>query len=129
MPLLKIDVLKGRSKEEIKCLMDAAHEVVLDVLQVPEGDRYQILTQHEPYEMIIEDTGLGFERSDQVVIFTIISTQRTDKMKKEFYKRLTQNLKEKCGIESNDVMVSFVTNGASEWSFGFGNAQFLTGEL
>ena len=129
MPLLKIDVLKGRTEEEIKCLMDAVHEIVLDVFQVPEGDRYQIMTQHEPYEMIIEDTGLGFERSKQVVVITVISTQRTDKMKKEFYQRLAQNLKEKCGIESNDVMVSFVTNGASEWSFGFGKAQFLTGEL
>ena len=51
MPLLKIDVLKGRTEEEIKCLMDAVHEIVLDVFQVPEGDRYQIMTQHEPYVM------------------------------------------------------------------------------
>lgn len=109
--------------------MNIAHTVILQAFQVPEGDRYQIVTQHEPEEMIIEDTGLGFERSNNVVVFTIISTQRTDKMKKEFYQLLTFALQENCHIEPKDVMVTFVTNGAGEWSFGFGQAQFLTGEL
>lgn len=49
--------------------------------------------------------------------------------KKELYKLLVQQLGDKCGIESHDVMVSIVTNGASDWSFGFGEAQFLTGKL
>lgn len=129
MPLIKVDLIKGRKPEEIKEILDVAHEVVLEAFQVPEGDRYQVVTQHEPYEMIMEDTGLGFERSENVILFTVISTQRTDKMKKEFYRLLTERLERHCHIEPRDVMVSIVTNGAGEWSFGFGKAQFLTGEL
>ncbi|GAA0432835.1 MAG: tautomerase family protein [Bacillota bacterium] len=129
MPLVKIDLIKGKKPEEIKQIMDVTHHVLLKTFQVPEGDRYQIVTQHEPYEMILEDTGLGFSRSSNVLLFTVISTQRTDKMKQDFYRILTDKLKSECQIDSKDVMITFVTNGAGEWSFGFGKAQFLTGDL
>lgn len=129
MPLIKVDLMKGRKPEEIKHILDVAHQVVLEAFQVPEGDRYQVVTQHEPYEMIMEDTGLGFDRSDKVILFTIVSTQRTDKMKKDFYRLLTEKLEKQCQLNPKDIMITFVTNGAGEWSFGFGKAQFLTGEL
>lgn len=129
MPLLKFDLIEGRTDQELKKLLDVTHEVVVKVFGVPEGDRYQIVHQHNPNEMIIQDTGLGFERSDQMVVLSIRSTQRSDKQKKEFYEALAKGLNERCGIDPKDIMVSIVTNGASEWSFGFGEAQFLTGKL
>lgn len=129
MPLIKVDLIKGRKPEEIKQILDVAHYVVLEAFQVPEGDRYQVVTQHEPYELIMKDTGLGFDRSDNVILFTVISTQRTDKMKKDFYRLLTEKLEKQSQIAPEDVMITFVTNGAGEWSFGFGEAQFLTGKL
>ena len=129
MPLIRFDLIEGRSDEEVKALLDATHDAVVKAFNVPEGDRYQIVTQHKKNEMIIQDTGLGFERSDKVVVISIRSTQRSDKAKKEFYQILVKELGKRCGIEPNDIMVSIVTNGAGEWSFGFGKAQFLTGEL
>ena len=129
MPLIRFDVIKGRTDEELKTLLDATHNAVVKAFNVPVRDRFQIVTQHKKNEMIIQDTGLGFERSDKVVVISIRSTQRSDKAKKEFYQILVKELGERCDIEPNDVMVSIVTNGAGEWSFGFGKAQFLTGEL
>ncbi|NGP46105.1 tautomerase family protein [Bacillaceae bacterium SIJ1] len=129
MPLIRLDVIEGRSKEELKTLLDAVHRAVVEAFAVPERDRYQIVTQHPPHEMIIEDTGLGFARSQNVVVISVTSTQRSDRQKKEFYNLLVQKLGDQCGIEPNDIMVSIVTNGAGEWSFGFGEAQFLTGKL
>ncbi|MFU0790190.1 tautomerase family protein [Cerasibacillus sp. JNUCC 74] len=129
MPLLTFDLIEGRKKEELKALLDATHYAVVKAFGVPERDRYQIVHQHPKHEMIIQDTGLGFERSDNIVVLSIRSTQRSDKQKKEFYRLLVQELEEKCGIDPKDVLVSIVTNGAGDWSFGFGEAQFLTGEL
>lgn len=129
MPLLKIDLIEGRSDAELKTLLDTIHEVVVKSFEVPEGDRYQIVSQHSANEMIIQDTGLGFKRSDKVVVISMTSTQRSEKQKKAFYNMLCENLKEKCDIDGRDVMISITTNGAGDWSFGFGKAQFLTGEL
>lgn len=129
MPLIKFDVIEGRDKESLRNLLDAAHRAMVKAFGVPERDRYQIVHQHPAHELIIEDTGLGFERSENLVVITVTSKQRSDEQKQNLYKLLVQELGESCGIEPNDIMVSIVTNGEADWSFGFGEAQFLTGKL
>ena len=129
MPLIRFDLIQGQDDKALKQLLDASHRAVVKAFGVPERDRYQIINQHPVNELIIEDTGLGFERSHDLVIVSVTSTQRSDQQKKSFYKLLVQELGESCGIAPNDIMVSIVTNGASDWSFGFGEAQFLTGKL
>ena len=44
MPLVRIDVQKGRTAEELRKLADTVQDVMLDVFAAPPGDRYQIIT-------------------------------------------------------------------------------------
>ncbi|WP_195695481.1 tautomerase family protein [Priestia megaterium] len=129
MPLLRFDVIEGRDEKELKTLLDAAHRAMLEAFGVPERDRYQIVHQHPAHEMIIEDTGLGFERSKDLVIISVTSKQRTEEQKQALYRLIVKELGESCGIQPNDIMVSIVENGNADWSFGMGEAQFLTGKL
>jgi hypothetical protein len=130
LPLLKFDLLEGRSEEEIRAILDVAHSVVLSAFEVPTGDRYQIVTQHKPFEMVMEDTGLGFKRDpQQMIALTIISRERTTAQKEKFYQLLAQQLDQLCGIAPENLLVSFVINDDADWSFGFGEAQFLIGKL
>ncbi|WP_028403440.1 tautomerase family protein [Ectobacillus panaciterrae] len=129
MPLIRFDLIEGRDEKSLRNLLDAAHRAVVKAFGVPERDRYQIVHQHPAHELIIEDTGLGFERSKNLVVISVTSKQRSDDQKKDFYKTLVQELGENCGIEPNDIMVSIVTNGDADWSFGLGEAQFLNGKL
>ena len=130
MPLLKFDMVEGRSKEEIQAILDVAHSAVLESFKVPTGDRYQIVTQHKPFEMVLEDTGLGFKREpEKMISLTVISRERPTEQKKMFYFLLAEQLEELCGIAPENLLVSFVINNDSDWSFGYGRAQFLTGEL
>ncbi|MGL4642807.1 MAG: tautomerase family protein [Vagococcus fluvialis] len=129
MPLVFFDVIKGRTEAELTEILNVSHQVFVDTLDIPEGDRYQILRQHEPFEMIIKDTGLGFERSNKVVVLTVVSRHRDKEMKTALYRKLVEELEEKYQIQPSDVMISFSINEDTDWSFGFGRAQFLTGEL
>ncbi|WP_408009100.1 tautomerase family protein [Pseudalkalibacillus sp. A8] len=129
MPLVQFDLVKGRSKEELQSLLDASHEAMVDAFQVPERDRYQIVHQHPAHEMIIQDTGLGFERSKDVVVISLTSRPRTEKQKEKLYRNLAVYLQERCGISPENIMVSITNNGDADWSFGNGEAQFLTGQL
>ena len=129
MPLIRFDLIEGRDEESLRNLLDASHRAMVKAFGVPERDRYQIVHQHPAHELIIEDTGLGFERSNNLVVVSVTSKQRSDEQKQNFYKLLVQELGESCGIEPNDIMVSIVTNGDADWSFGLGEAQFLTGKL
>ena len=110
-------------------MLDAAHNAVVKALGVPTRDRYQIVHQHPAHELIVQDTGLGIERSKNLVLITITSVHRNDELKQALYKALSEELERRCGIAPNDVMISLVTNTKSDWSFGFGEAQFLEGKL
>ena len=129
MPLIRFDMMEGRTEEEIKRILDVTHEVMVKSFRVPARDRYQIVSQHKPHEMIIQDTGLGFERSEKVILITLTSRQRKQEDKQTFYQDLVESLQENCGIDPNDVMISMVVNNDEDWSFGFGEAQFITGKL
>ena len=129
MPLVRVDALEGRSKNDIKCLLDAVHRTVLSAFKVPQRDRYQIYEEHSKSNFIVEDTGLGIQRTEHVVIVTVFSRPRTQEAKQAFYSDLCQELKTSCHINPSDVVVCVVPNTDSDWSFGNGRAQFITGEL
>ncbi|AVK84675.1 tautomerase family protein [Lysinibacillus sp. B2A1] len=129
MPLLRFDLIKGRNEESLKKLLNSAHSAVVEAFQVPESDRYQIVHQHPPDELIIEDTGLGFKRSSNLVILSIVSKKRTVKQKETLYSLLAHKLESDCGISPQDLIVSITENSDADWSFGLGEAQFLTSSL
>jgi phenylpyruvate tautomerase PptA (4-oxalocrotonate tautomerase family) len=129
MPLLRIDLIEGRTDAEIKTLLDALHRAMLAAFAVPERDRYQIVSEHKPSHMIVEDTGLGFERTDKVVFIQVVSRPRGREAKENFMKLVAEELQESCGIEPTDIVISIVENTDEDWSFGLGRAQFLTGDL
>jgi Tautomerase enzyme. len=130
MPLVMIDTIRGRYDEtELRTIMDAVQDAVVEAFGVPETDRYQILTQHEPFELVALDTGLGIERSERLVIVRLASKQRTQDAKVQLYRLLAENLNDRVGVEGNDLVVSITENGDADWSFAHGTAQFLTGEL
>lgn len=129
MPLLRIDMLEGRSDAELETLLDATHGAMLAAFGVPERDRYQIVHEHKPSRLIVQDTGLGIVRTDRVVVFQVTSRPRTRAEKEAFYTGLCAALQERCGIAPADVMISITENADEDWSFGNGEAQFLTGAL
>ena len=129
MPLLRFDVIEGRSEEELKTLLDTAHDAMVEAFDVPERDRYQIVNTHKTHEMVIQDTGLGFERSKDIVLISVTSKTRTEEKKQRLYQLLAERLQANCGLAPTDLMVSIVENDAADWSFGLGEAQFLTGKL
>jgi len=129
MPLLKIHTIEGRTPAETTVLLDALHQAMVESFDVPADDRYQILAQYPADHFRALDTGLGFTRTKKFVLVEIVSRPRTRAQKELFYKKACSSLLRACGIGSTDVMFTFVTNSDEDWSFGLGQAQFLTGAL
>jgi phenylpyruvate tautomerase PptA (4-oxalocrotonate tautomerase family) len=129
MPLVRIDVVEGRSEEELRRLADTVHQVMLDVFAAPPGDRYQIISEHPAGRLFIEDTGLGFTRTDDVTVIQITQQGRSEQQKREVYAALAARLEQECKLSPEDLVVSITTNTLGDWSFGMGRAQFLEGDL
>ena len=92
-------------------------------------DRYQIITEHKRGQIIAEDTGLGFERTDDIVIVQIFQQGRTLHHKRAAYKALAERLQGETGLKPSDLIVTVVENSREDWSFGDGIAQFVEGRL
>ena len=129
MPLIRFDLIAGRSSDDITALLDAAHRAMVAAFDVADRDRYQVVHEHHPGRIIVQDNGLGINRSDKVVVVSVTSRPRSQAAKLAFYENLVRELHEHAGVEPHDVVVSIVENSDSDWSFGHGRAQFITGEL
>jgi phenylpyruvate tautomerase PptA (4-oxalocrotonate tautomerase family) len=129
MPLVRIDVQTGRTPEELLRLADTVQDVMLDVFAAPPGDRYQIITEHPEGQIIAEDTGLGLQRTDGIVIIQIFQQGRSTEQKVAAYAELAKRLEADCGVRPEDLIISVMANRHVDWSFGLGQAQFLDGTL
>ena len=78
---------------------------------------------------MVQDTGHGIERTRGVVVVTVTTRPRCQEEKTACYQELCRELEQSCHIKLSDVVVSLVTDSDSDWSFGLGVAQFMTGEL
>lgn len=130
MPLVRIDITRGRTREQVRTIADAVHEAIVQTYGIPPRDRFQIITEHDAGQIIAEDAGLGFERDDNDVVIVHIFTQtgRTVEKKQQLYARIAGGL-EQVGVAPNNVFIAYTENGPQDWSFGFGVAQYVTGEL
>jgi phenylpyruvate tautomerase PptA (4-oxalocrotonate tautomerase family) len=129
MPLVRIDVVEGRSPAELRRLADVVQEVMEEVFAAPPRDRYQVVDEHPSSHLILSDTGLGFERTDDRVLVHVFQQGRSDEQKKALYARLAERLGSDCGVAATDLVVSVSANTQADWSFGLGRAQFLEGDL
>ena len=126
MPFLRLDLIEGRSEVDIRKIIAVIKEVAIETLKVPKHDRDQRRTSPQ--------TVLNCSRTGNFSLQSGIgdSCYRSSLKARDeagIYRMLVEKLSSRCGIHPQDVVVTFVTNGDEDWSFGMGHAQFLTGEF
>jgi ketosteroid isomerase-like protein len=120
-PYVTVDLLRGKSPEYLKAVSDAVHEALVDGLGMLPEDRFQIINQHEPGELVFARQFRGGPRSEDFILFTITDgLDRSDKAKTVFYQALTRNLAEKPGVRPADVFVMMHLTPPINFSFADG---------
>ena len=129
MPLVRIDVNQGRTSEGLQKLSRGIHDAILAEYGIPERDYFHILTEHPQGQIVAQDAGLGFERTGGVVMIQIFTQGgRSQQAKQRLFAAVAEKLAA-IGVAGEDIFIGYVENGAGDWSFGFGRAQYVTGEL
>jgi phenylpyruvate tautomerase PptA (4-oxalocrotonate tautomerase family) len=123
MPLLYVDLIEGHTPSEVRALLDAIHETVVEAFGVPERDRYQVVHTHPAHEIVTLDTGLGIDRSPRQVVLHMVSRGRQRELKQKFYELLAYRLADRCGLDPADLIVSITENDVEDWSFGHGRVE------
>ena len=123
MPMVRISLLKGKPRSYLQALSDGIHHAMVEAFDVPRDDRFQVIHQHEPGELVFDRNYMGGPRSDGFVLVCVTTGKpRSTSMKEAFYRRLADVLAESPGIDPKDVMVVIGMTSFDGWSFGNGVA-------
>ena len=125
MPLVRIDLPQSIGEARRAAIGDIVYQTMVDVLNVPAGDKFQIITVHDSDALRIDPTYLGIDRS--AAAFTIditLNTGRTVELKKQFYASLVDRLNAEAHVRPQDVLIVLTEVAKENWSFGNGEAQY-----
>lgn len=125
MPFVRIDLPRGKSLEYRRTLGDVVYEAMIQTINVPANDRFQVITEHPPEELIVDRSYLGIERTTECVLIQVFLNEgRTTELKKAFYKAIAEGLHQRLGLRKQDVFITLVEVKKENWSFGNGEAQY-----
>jgi 4-oxalocrotonate tautomerase len=126
MPLVRIDLRKGRPPEERRAIADSVHQALVEAIGIPAQDRFQVITEHDETQLIYDPSYLGIERTDEVVFVQVaISVGRTLEQRKAIFALIADKLG-KVGVRPQDVLVNLLETQRENWSFGDGIAQYAS---
>jgi 4-oxalocrotonate tautomerase len=127
MPLVRIDLVAGKPPQYRAQIGQVVYHALLDCFTVPKNDRFQIITEHPQAELQFDRDYLGVHRSDDCIFVQItMSSGRTVEMKQRFYKAVADGLHESLKVRREDVFINLVEVAKENWSFGNGEAQYVT---
>jgi 4-oxalocrotonate tautomerase len=125
MPLVRVSLRRGKSDDYKRAIGNGVYKAMIEVFNVPEEDRFVVVSEHSESEFQFSKTYLDIARSDDLVIIQITANNtRTVEQKKAFFARIADLLSMNPGLRKEDVFISLVDVPKENWSFGNGVAQY-----
>ena len=126
MPLVRISLREGKSASYRAAIGEAIHRAMVETINVPADDRFQILTEHPSDRLVYDKKYLGIERTVDVVVIQItLNAGRTLDQKRALYRALAEKLAKAPGLRAQDLLVNLVEVPKENWSFGNGEMSYV----
>lgn len=121
MPFARIDLAQGKSSEYRTTVADIVYQGIVGILKAPDGDRFIVVNEHKPENLIYDPDFLGMKRSPDFILIQVTSTVgNTTEAKRAFFRFIADELSGKLGIRQDDIMINMVFVAREDWSFGNG---------
>jgi phenylpyruvate tautomerase PptA (4-oxalocrotonate tautomerase family) len=125
MPFARISIPAGKPADYKKTVGDVVYEAMLPTLKAPEGDRFQVITEHSAADLILDPNYLGIARTkDAIIVQLTMNEGRSVEQKKAFFKAVVDGLHDRAKTRREDVFINLVEVKKENWSFGNGIAQY-----
>jgi 4-oxalocrotonate tautomerase len=126
MPLARVSLRRGKPAAYRKAILEGLYQALRETFEVPEGDRFMTVTEHDQDDYVYDANYLGIQRSDDLVIIQItVSNTRPTAQKQKLYRRIVERLTENPGLRPEDIFINLLEVLPENWSFGHGVAQYV----
>lgn len=111
MPLVKIEIRKGKSDEYKKAILDGVHDALVEAIKIPDYDRFQRI-----YELDNANFESPPTKTDNVTIIEITLFQgRSTESKKNLYQEIVKNLSKNPCIDGDDITIVLYEPPLENW--------------
>ena len=113
MPLVRVDIIKGKTEEYKTKLLNCIHEGLIETIGIEDWDRFQRIVEIDK-----RDFETSPDKTDDFMIIEIIMFRgRTKEQKKALIKTITSKLAETLGISATDVFIVIHEPADENWGF------------
>jgi phenylpyruvate tautomerase PptA (4-oxalocrotonate tautomerase family) len=113
MPHVRVDLHRALAPRVTE-LSAAIHASLVDGLDMPEDDLFQIFTLHDRGELVFTKTFPGADRDDIIFIQVLASLGYSSELKQRMYAAMVDNIVA-LGIRQDTVMISVVEVDGANW--------------
>ena len=114
MPLVRVEMKKGKSAEYKKSVLECIHAGLVSSLGIEDWDRFQRIIEITPEDF---ETAPGKTDNFMIIELTIFPG-RTKEQKKNAIEMITANLNKTLGIEPTDVFIVMNEPPLENWGMG-----------
>jgi 4-oxalocrotonate tautomerase len=126
MPLTRVSLRRGKPAAYRKAILDGLYHAMRETFDVPEGDQFMTISEHDEDGFVYDPDYLGIKRSDDLVMIQLtVSNTRPLAQKQRLYRRIVERLTANPGLRPEDVLINLVEVLPENWSFGHGEAQYV----
>ena len=117
MPLVRIEMIKGKSPEYKKTVLDCIHEGLMESIGIEDWDRFQRIIEIDPEDF---ETAPGKTEAFMIIEITMFPG-RSGEQKKALIEQITEKLCERLFIPATDIFI--VINEPPTENLGLGGKQ------
>jgi len=123
MPLIRIDIIKGKNKEFKETLLDSVHEALIEAFGIEDWDRFQRIVEIEKDDFELPEG----KTEDFMIIELTVFPGRTREQKKDAIEKITEKISDRLSIRPTDIFIIFNEPPLENW--GMGGKQKVAGAI
>ncbi|MBQ3919318.1 MAG: tautomerase family protein [Oscillospiraceae bacterium] len=113
MPLVRVEMIKGKDREYKKTLLDCIHEGLAEAFGIDDEDRFQRI-----YELDGEDFERASDKTDDFMIIELtIFPGRSTAQKGNAIRYITSKISERLQVSPRDIFIVINEPPMENWGF------------
>lgn len=114
MPLVKVELIKGKSPEFKKTVFDCINDGLIESLGIEDWDRFQRIAEYDREDFEIP----SFKTENFMIIELTLFPGRTKEQKGKAIEIITDNIEKRLSVDPSDVFIIINEPPLENWGMG-----------
>ena len=116
MPYAEVELHEGATTpQERRAISDAIHQAMIEVLGIPEDDRFHFFHELPVGNMFHDDVIYGVPRTDRLIFVTLSFNHRTAEQKTALFNACLAHLEKTAGWKREEAIFRILETDSENW--------------